>query len=69
MLFRSIGYTRWRRNLAVGLGNALASPKITAEDKQLIRHALENAIVSADPLVAEHIDWALSGNTSTVSKD
>jgi epoxyqueuosine reductase len=57
---RRIGYSRWRRNLAVGLGNALASPQVSDEDKQSIRQALQNAIASADTLVAEHIDWALS---------
>jgi epoxyqueuosine reductase len=66
---RRIGYSRWRRNLAVGLGNALASPKASNEDKQLIRQALQNAIAGADPLVAEHIDWALAVNASVVSKD
>jgi epoxyqueuosine reductase len=66
---RRIGYSRWRRNLAVGLGNALASPKVNNEDKQLIRHALQNAIASADTLVTEHIEWALSVTTSVISKD
>jgi epoxyqueuosine reductase len=61
---RRIGYSRWRRNLAVGLGNALASPQVSDEDKQSIRKALQNAIPSADPLVAEHIEWALTGEDS-----
>ena len=66
---RRIGYVRWRRNLAVGLGNALASPKLSNQEKQQIRQVLQNAIPTADPLVAEHIDWALADNTSEVSKD
>ena len=66
---RRIGYSRWRRNLAVGLGNALASPQVSKEEKQEIREALQNAIATADPLVAEHIEWALSDNTDAVSKD
>ena len=66
---RRIGYVRWRRNLAVGLGNALASPKLSNQEKQQIRQVLQNAILTADPLVAEHIDWALADNTSEVSKD
>ena len=49
---RRIGYRRWRRNLAVALGNGPASPEVEA--------ALQQALESADPMVAEHIDWALA---------
>ncbi|QWE25220.1 tRNA epoxyqueuosine(34) reductase QueG [Polynucleobacter sp. AP-Elch-400A-B2] len=52
---RRIGYSRWRRNLAVALGNALAS----GVDEDAIRHTLSAALESADSLVAEHIQWAL----------
>jgi len=51
---RRIGYTRWRRNLAVAMGNALRA----AEDASL-RAALQAARADADALVQEHIDWAL----------
>ena len=57
---RRIGYQRWRRNLAVAMGNALASPQVLEEDKQQIREALSESLPSADALVAEHIQWALS---------
>jgi epoxyqueuosine reductase len=51
---RRIGWRRWRRNLAVALGNALrAGPDATIE------RALRDARPQADALVAEHIDWAL----------
>ncbi|QWE17063.1 tRNA epoxyqueuosine(34) reductase QueG [Polynucleobacter sp. AP-Nino-20-G2] len=56
---RRIGYSRWRRNLAVALGNALIAPEVTNEDKLHIRQALMEAQAEADPLVAEHISWAL----------
>jgi epoxyqueuosine reductase len=50
---RRIGWTRWRRNLAVALGNSRrAGHDVTA--------ALRAALPDADPLVAEHIDWALA---------
>ncbi|AMX03984.1 tRNA epoxyqueuosine(34) reductase QueG [Microbulbifer thermotolerans] len=49
---RRIGYERWRRNLAVALGNAEACGEIVA--------ALEAARPGSTPLVAEHIDWALA---------
>ncbi len=52
---RRIGYPRWRRNLAVALGNALHA----AEDGA-VRAALRAALGSADALVAEHIAWALT---------
>jgi epoxyqueuosine reductase len=56
---RRIGYSRWRRNLAVAMGNALASPDLAHPDKLLISQALKEALSSADGLVAEHIKWAL----------
>ncbi len=56
---RRIGYSRWRRNLAVAMGNALANPKTDVADKSLIHQALSGALSSADSLLAEHIEWAL----------
>jgi epoxyqueuosine reductase len=58
-----IGYERWRRNLAVALGNALAS-NIDDEVKREIVSQLQEALPSASPLVAEHITWALSRDSS-----
>src|SRR6218665_2858304 len=52
---RRIGHQRWRRNLAVAIGNALHQ----AEDPSL-RQALVDARPTASALVAEHIDWALA---------
>ena len=56
---RRIGYSRWRRNLAVAMGNALASSKTDATHKNLIQKALSESLPTADALVAEHIEWAL----------
>ena len=56
---RRIGYSRWRRNLAVAMGNALANSAVAETDKLAIRSALSNALAEADALVAEHIQWAL----------
>ena len=58
-----IGYERWRRNLAVALGNALAS-NIDDGVKSEIVSQLQDALPSASPLVAEHIIWALSQDSS-----
>ncbi len=48
---RRIGFERWRRNLAVALGNAPASREVLA--------TLREARPRATALVAEHIDWAI----------
>jgi epoxyqueuosine reductase len=56
---RRIGYSRWRRNLAVAMGNALASTTISREDKAQMHKALSESLSAADSLVAEHIEWAL----------
>ncbi|WP_114638947.1 tRNA epoxyqueuosine(34) reductase QueG [Polynucleobacter necessarius] len=60
---RRIGFSRWRRNLAVAMGNALASPKLESAEKLLMHQALVAALPSADTLVAEHIRWALSNSS------
>ena len=50
---RRIGYQRWLRNLAVGLGNAPPSSEIISVLKQsLLRDDI-------DAMVKEHIEWAL----------
>ncbi|MBS4687388.1 tRNA epoxyqueuosine(34) reductase QueG [Aeromonas sobria] len=49
---RRIGYQRWRRNLAVALGNGPAAPEVIA--------ALQQGLTTAEPMVAEHIEWALA---------
>jgi len=57
---RRIGYVRWRRNLAVAMGNALADSGVSESDKDVLRQALLSALPSADDLVAEHLQWALN---------
>ena len=47
-----IGYERWCRNLAVGLGNAPTSAAVVA--------ALERRSADPSPLVREHVAWALA---------
>ena len=48
---RRIGYERWLRNLAVGLGNAASSPAILK--------ALNDRKEHSSALVREHVEWAL----------
>jgi len=47
-----IGYERWLRNLAVGLGNAPTSPEII--------DALRRQANYPSPLIQEHVAWALA---------
>jgi len=49
---RRIGYERWLRNLAVGLGNAPGMPEVIA--------ALRARADHPSALVREHVQWALS---------
>jgi len=55
---RRIGHERWRRNLAVAMGNAVrALPE--SELCSALRGALAQALPDASELVREHIEWAL----------
>lgn len=49
---RRTGYISWLRNLAVALGNAASSPAIIA--------ALQSRADHPDPVVKEHVLWALA---------
>ncbi len=55
---RRIGHARWRRNLAVALGNAWR-----ASGDARIAAALQRERAAASVLLAEHIDWALAQRT------
>lgn len=48
---RRIGYERWQRNLAIGIGNGSQSSKALK--------ALHHKRTTASDLLAEHIDWAI----------
>jgi epoxyqueuosine reductase len=57
---RRIGYLRWLRNVAVAAGNALATPNA---DLMEIRDALRLHTNHPDPIVCEHVQWALMQGT------
>ena len=59
---RRIGFKRWRRNLAVALGNAWRE---TAEPA--LAQALEAELPGATPLLAEHLHWALAQRAAVPS--
>jgi len=52
---RRIGYERWLRNLAVGMGNAAKSDAIVS--------ALQARADHPSALVREHVAWALERHT------
>jgi epoxyqueuosine reductase len=56
---RRIGHARWRRNLAVALGNAWRETGDLG-----LAQALREARDSADDILREHIDWALAQRSS-----
>jgi len=59
---RRIGFARWRRNLAVALGNALR-----VAPQQAIEQALRDALPGADALLREHVEWALEQSRQRAS--
>ena len=59
---RRIGISRWRRNLAVALGNAWRETGDAA-----LADALQQALPAADALLADHIGWALAQRAQPLS--
>jgi len=59
---RRIGYERWLRNLAVGMGNALRAPGMStdAPAARSITEALRSRTDHPSALVREHVAWALN---------
>ncbi len=56
---RRIGWQRWRRNLAVALGNARRGLPASDPAQIAIQAALHDALCDAPALLAEHLAWAL----------
>ncbi|KGQ19967.1 Epoxyqueuosine (oQ) reductase QueG [Lysobacter dokdonensis DS-58] len=53
---RRSGYARWLRNIAVALGNAPTTPEVL--------RALESRRDVEDPVVREHVAWAIARHAS-----
>ncbi len=64
---RRIGYESWRRNLAVGMGNALRASSLDGETREKIIGGLKQVLPNASDMLKEHIEWALI-QASKVSK-
>jgi epoxyqueuosine reductase len=58
---RRVGWTRWRRNLAVALGNGWRETGDTA-----LAQALVDGLGTACELVQEHITWALAQRSAAL---
>jgi epoxyqueuosine reductase len=56
---RRSGYARWLRNIAVALGNAPTTPEVLA--------ALESRRDIDDPIVHEHVQWAIAQHARRIS--
>jgi epoxyqueuosine reductase len=65
---RRIGYESWRRNLAVGMGNALRSLNLDRDNKEKLIIALQEALPSASEMLKEHIEWALEQSPQVSKK-
>ena len=57
---RRIGFQKWRRNIAIALGNADFSPHIL--------ESLQQAVTGASELLAEHINWSITEQISARDK-
>ena len=56
---RRIGYRQWLRNIAVGLGNALADSSLPATARKAALLALQAKQNHPDELIRSHVHWAL----------
>ncbi len=56
---RRSGHARWLRNIAVALGNAPSTPEVL--------RALESRREAEDPVVREHVAWALARHAARPS--
>jgi epoxyqueuosine reductase len=62
---RRIGHARWLRNVAVAMGNALHGSALSAPERAVLVQSLQRRISHPDPLVQEHVHWALQSPAST----
>jgi epoxyqueuosine reductase len=74
MALRRAGYSRWLRNLAVAIGNALADPRLSATAAATLVAALDSRSALPDSTVQSHIRWArqrrpAAGSRSTPHRD
>ena len=66
---RRIGHARWLRNVAVALGNALHAAGLSAAQRATMVQSLQRRTNHPDPLVQEHVQWALQTDSSHSSME
>jgi epoxyqueuosine reductase len=67
---RRIGHARWLRNVAVAMGNAvraLAPVETNSKSVGALRYALAARLGHPDPVVHEHVVWALAQDATCVA--
>ena len=57
---RRIGFTRWQRNVAIAMGNALASGGLSMAQREAFKAALTTQIGHKDAIVSQHVEWAMA---------
>lgn len=60
---RRIGYNRWQRNLAIGMGNALRQPSVSHSNRMNMRQLL-SANHNPHHAVKDAVNWALKQHFS-----
>lgn len=65
---RRIGHERWLRNLAVGLGNALAGLRGDTVLAQALLAALNSRLDHPSEMLREHVQWALAQQARALAK-
>lgn len=58
---RRIGYNKWKRNIAVGLGNQIPQ---NIEEANVLKEVLQAALSFPNEMVLEHIEWALQQHSA-----
>jgi epoxyqueuosine reductase len=64
-----IGYERWLRNLAVGMGNAMRALPSASPAARAIRVALAERCNHDSTLVREHVEWALQQDSDSIKRE
>ena len=61
---RRIGHARWVRNLALAAGNALHAGRLSEQEAQALRQALQAQACHDDAVVREQVRWSLDSAAS-----
>lgn len=65
---RHMGHTRWLRNIAVAMGNALRIAALPPDRAAALRRALQQRAYDPCDTVREHVQWALAQENTAPSQ-